>query len=55
MKKTVLCCMLSMAFTANSHAQAIDLFDDDTLNSPSAAEVKTEQKAQQLEIGRAHV
>lgn len=48
MKKTVLCCMLSMAFTANSHAQAIDLFDDDTLNSPSAAEVKTEQKAQQL-------
>ena len=40
--------MLSMAFTANSHAQAIDLFDDDTLNFPSAAEVKTEQKAQQL-------
>ena len=48
MKKIIFCCLMSSFLAANSYAQAVDLFDDDSLNTPSKNEPNAPQKPQAL-------
>ena len=52
MKKILLCCLLSSFFAANSYAQVVDLFDDDSLSTPNKNEIKTAKPVQDIADSR---